>query len=135
MLRELNLSETQREEVREILDEHRAAAEKYREAHKAEFEALRAKAAKAREAGDREAMKAVHEEFKALMEKGPGGPDKALAEVKEVLTAEQAAKLEQMMAKMRERRGDGPGARGDGERPKRGEGEKGGEGKRPKRDQ
>jgi Spy/CpxP family protein refolding chaperone len=129
VLGKLNLTEEQKPKVKEILKAHHEEAEKFRQEHKEEFEALREKARQAREEGDREAMKKVHEDLKALMDKGPGGPLKALEKIKPVLTAEQNATLDKMMADMRERFEDGPPRRKDAP-----EGKEGGDRKKKNND-
>jgi Spy/CpxP family protein refolding chaperone len=77
MKAELGLSDAQAAQIKAI-----------RESHKSEFEALHAKGKALKDSGaDREAMKPIHDEMKALHEKVKG-------EIAQVLTAEQQAKLE-----------------------------------------
>ncbi|MCH8064572.1 MAG: hypothetical protein IIC90_01940, partial [Chloroflexi bacterium] len=86
----------------------------WHEEHKDKFRTLREKMRDAHQAEDKEAVQAVREEIKALMQSAPK-PDAAHDEVRALLTEEQQTTFDERITKMRERmeqwkerRGDGP---------------------------
>jgi Spy/CpxP family protein refolding chaperone len=136
LLKDLNLTEDQHEQIKVVLDDTRDAHMKWREEHADEADALRAEVRKAVEAKDREALAKLREKMKALREDAPK-PEDAVAKIRPILTEEQAtkfdAKLAELKEKMKERAGEmreGRGPRGprpdgesmEGDRPQRPEG-------------
>lgn len=124
VLRELDLTDEQREKIRALAADGRQAMEAWRQEHETELTELREQIADAREARDREKLKGLHEKMKVLH---ASLPEKArlLERIKEVLTDEQRQKLEQRLEELREQRpgpGMGPGD-GEGRKP-RAEGER-----------
>lgn len=131
-LRDLNLSEEQKNKVREILSSHHEKVKAHREAHSEELAKLRQEFQAAREAKDHEKVKQLAEQRRKIME-GVPKPADLINEVKAVLTPDQAktfdALLEDAREQMAERHGQmGPGP--DGKGPK-GEGRGEGKGKGP----
>ncbi|GAB4187668.1 MAG: hypothetical protein Kow00105_02360 [Phycisphaeraceae bacterium] len=98
----LDLTEEQKTQIRDIMKQFGEERRAWHEAHKEDFEALRDKMRAARESDDPEAVKAVHEEIKALMESAPK-PDATHDQIRALLTEEQQAKFDERVAKMRER--------------------------------
>jgi Spy/CpxP family protein refolding chaperone len=111
LIEKLNLTEEQKPKVKAIMEEHRAAAEKYREEHKAEFEAARAKMKEARESKDEAKIKEAREAFRKLMEGGPSLKELG-DKLRAVLTADQQKVLDEELAKIKERMANGPGPGG-----------------------
>jgi len=98
----LDLTEEQKTQIRDIMKQFGEERRAWHEAHKEDFEALREKMRAARESDDPEAVKAVHEEIKALMESAPK-PDATHDQIRALLTEEQQVKFDERVAKMRER--------------------------------
>ncbi|MEM6552003.1 MAG: Spy/CpxP family protein refolding chaperone [Planctomycetota bacterium] len=111
LFKDVNLTETQREEVRTIMAPLREEMEAWHAKAKEVREASRAAMKEAREAGDREAAQAARDkakaEMEALLEERPKVAP-YLDEVRDVLTADQQATFdsnrETIEAKMAERR-------------------------------
>ncbi len=110
-LSRLNLTEDQRTEIRRIAEGHRAEVRAFREAHREARAGYRERLAAAREAGDRDEIRAIHAEMREQL--GENRPDLRgiIDEVKAVLTPEQIEQLENM----RQRRGGGRGGNAGGE--------------------
>ena len=110
ILAKLNLSDDQKAKVGDIMKAHKDAMDKYREEHKTEFEAVRAKMKEAREAKDQDKMKEAYAEMRKLMEAGPSLKDLA-DKIREVLTDEQKKTFDEAVAEMKKRfeNGGGPG--------------------------
>lgn len=96
----VNLTEEQKPQVRAILQEGAEKARAFHEEHKDELQKLREEARAAREAGDREKMKQIAEQYRAIMEKGPRG--ETIAAIKAILTPEQLVQFEANVAKAKE---------------------------------
>ncbi len=114
LLRDLDLSEDQGQQIRSIMQEaqqqHRQAMEQHRE----EIEKID------------EQIRELHERKRELL---GGGPQGVMDQIKDVLNDEQRATFEQRLEEMRDRRGPGPGGPqmdGDGP-PRRGARDGGGE--------
>lgn len=139
LLKDLNLSDAQKEKIRAIGGEFRVKMQKWREEHKDEFQKLREEAHAAREAKDREKGREVMTKLEALRKSGPD-PKSMFEEMGKVLNEEQRAKFEARLKEHRERmekrremwrEGEGrKGPEGDRPKPKRGEGAKGDEKKK-----
>ncbi|NBC10134.1 MAG: hypothetical protein GVY24_00165 [Planctomycetes bacterium] len=136
LFRDIELTDAQKEELREIGQAHRKQVKAWHDEHREELDAIREKMRQARKDQDREAAKAAHEEFKALLETRPK-PDAAFAEMRDVLaTDEDKAQfdenLEAIKQRMKERRERGPR---EGRRPHRdGNDKRDRDGDRPQRD-
>ncbi len=79
--------------VLQILETHRQAAEDWRSENQPALDALKEQFLAAREAGDAEALQAVGEQFKLLMQGRMQLREALMAELSEVLTEEQLAQL------------------------------------------
>lgn len=79
--------------VLQILETHRQAAENWRTENQAALAALKEQFQAAREAGDAEALQALGEEFRQLMQGGLQLREALMAELSEVLSEEQLAQL------------------------------------------
>ena len=108
-LGDLGLSEEQKGKVGEILKPFKEEVGKWREDHKAELEKVRTDLVAAREAKDREKGKAAMQDLRKLLEGAPK-PAEVVGKLKDVLTADQMAKLQ---AKMEEGRGKGRKGKGN----------------------
>lgn len=89
----LGLSAETEAAVLQILETHRQAAEEWRSENQAALDALKEQFLAAREADDAEALQALGEEFKLLMQGRMQLREALLAELSEVLTEEQLAQL------------------------------------------
>lgn len=102
----IDLSDEQKAEIKEIMKAAGEARKAYIEANRDAFAKVREQMNEARESKDREAMKAAHDAFKALMQDGPKPPfDKAKA----VLTDEQLKQFEANLEKAKAGRHNGHG--------------------------
>lgn len=139
LLKDLGLSDAQKEQIHAIGGEFRTKMQKWREEHKDEIQKLREEAKAAREAKDRDKGREAMTKLEALRKSGPD-PKSMFDEMGKVLNEEQRAKFEERLKEHRERMekrremwrdGEGrKGPEGDRPKPKRGEGEKGGEKKK-----
>ena len=97
LLRELNLSEKQQSQLKKINEAKKAEMKKFSEEHKDEIATLNARMDVARKAKDRDAMKKIQAERKALFKKGPLNGDR-LKDLKSVLNDKQLGTLEKRIA-------------------------------------
>jgi len=114
----LDLNDSQKQAVRECMTSHREKAKAFYDEHADEFKAIREKMQAARQADDREAMKAAFEEFRALRSKGPK-PEDLIACIRGNLEGDQVTRFDEAIAKLKERFED-RGPRPGGDRPRRG---------------
>lgn len=107
LFKDVDLTEDQREQVREIMGAGREEMEAWRDEHRDEMEDLRAQMREAHENKDKEQAAAVREKMQQLFESRPKPEDRA-DEIRQILTPEQTeqfdANLEQIKQKMQERR-------------------------------
>ncbi len=121
---DMDLTDEQKEQIRDIMKAHGDERKAWHEEHKDEFQAIREKMRDAR--GDKDAMDAARKEVQALMESAPK-PDATHDQIRALLNEEQQATFDERIAKMRERmeqwrenrkdgppRGRGMGPDGDG---------------------
>lgn len=134
----MDLTDDQKAQIQGVLKKHSDERRAWHEEHKQAFQTLREEMRDARQAKDEQAMKAVRDEVKSLMDSAPK-PDAANEEVRAILTDEQKAVFDERVEKVRERaeqwrerRPDGPrpGMGPDGDGPPRGMGP---DGERPPR--
>lgn len=121
-LSELNLSDDQKTQVREIQGDFRKKLEAFQKEHGDEMKALREEGKAAREAKDREKGKAVGEKMKKLADDNGLGMKAHLDKLRNVLNDEQKAKFDEKVKSRREKGPMGPGMEG-GERGERRRGE------------
>jgi len=119
MMADLNLTDTQKEQIKAIHAKYRVQFEQLREQSRPDVEAARA----ARQAGDTAAARAAMARARSFGTQVAALRQQEHAEVRAVLNAEQRARLDARQAEMRERR-----ARHDSTRRARGA-----EGRRPMR--
>ncbi len=98
----MELTEEQKTQVKETMRAFGDERKAWHEAHRDEIQALKEKMRAARQGDDKEAVKAVHEEIKALMESAPK-PDAAHDEIRGILNEEQQATFDERITKIRER--------------------------------
>ncbi len=128
-LRDLNLTEDQKAQIKTIMDEARDSREKFMDEHKDEVRAIREKMKAAREAKDRDQMKQLGEELRGIMESGPK-PQDTMEKIKGVLTPEQR---DQLQGKLDQWKENHPRPQlEEGERPRRQRPQGDGEGRKPK---
>ncbi len=101
VLDELKLTAEQKSKYDELQAAFKKDADKWKSEHPNSAEAMR----KAREDGDREAVRKLAEERKPLMDARKASVDK----LRESLTAEQKETLDNALEQVRNRRGPGPG--------------------------
>ena len=119
---DMDLTDEQRDQIRETMKTFGDERKAWHEENKDEFRSLRDKMRDAHHADDKEAVQAVREQIKALMESAPK-PDAAHDEVRALLNEEQQATFDERKTKIRKRmeqwkegRDDGPPRHGmDGE--------------------
>ncbi|MEM1209940.1 MAG: Spy/CpxP family protein refolding chaperone [Planctomycetota bacterium] len=140
LFRDIQLTDSQREEVREKMTQARDERRAWMEANGAELRELRERFQDARSIEDTDAMQAIGQELRTMMSAGPQPMDVA-EDVRGMLTEEQAeqfdANLAELETRMEQRRNEarqnaGSGGPG-GERAERGERGAGRDGDRPGR--
>ncbi len=120
LFKDIDLTEDQRVEVREIMEAGRDEMEAWRDEHRDQIKALREQMREAHQAGDDEKAAEVREQLRTLFESRPKPEDRA-DEIREVLTPEQTEQFDQnieaIKQKMQERRDEMKerGPRGDGD--------------------
>ncbi|MEM6333086.1 MAG: Spy/CpxP family protein refolding chaperone [Planctomycetota bacterium] len=138
MFREVNLTDSQKERVREILGEARAERQAWMEANGEQLRELREKMADARAVQDQDAAQAAAQELRTIMSSGLS-PTAIAEDVRAELTPEQAEvfdrNFDEVQQRMRDRvRGEAQGRRGpsgeDGESQRGPRGERGDRGER-----
>ncbi|MCC6682261.1 MAG: Spy/CpxP family protein refolding chaperone [Phycisphaeraceae bacterium] len=97
LLRGIELTDEQREQVKQIMQESREQREAWRNEHKDEVKAAQDEVDKAREA-----LRRAEEKMRNLMENAPGGPKDTAEKIKSILTDDQKAQLEANIEKMKE---------------------------------
>lgn len=118
LLKDLELTEDQKVQIKSIMEEAKGIREDFMEEHGAELDALREKMKEAREAKDREQMKQLADELRAIMEAGPK-PEATVNKIKEVLTPEQREKFDDRVAEFKEKHPrPEPGERPEGKKRK-----------------
>ena len=105
LLSELNLTDDQKAQIKEIVGPYHKELMAWKDANAAELEKLQAAFKAAREAKDRAAVKDAMEKLKALVETAPK-PQGLLEKIKAVLTPEQWEKAKEVLKDWRE---EGPG--------------------------
>jgi len=112
LVKELNLTEEQQVQVKQIWETHVQAMRNYHKEHGAELKELREKMRAARESGDKDEMKKLAEEMKELGKERVGLAQNLEKQLADVLTKEQLAKAKQILRRGRPGRPGGrPGAR------------------------
>tara|TARA_R110002072_G_scaffold42064_4_gene117489 strand:+ start:48061 stop:48897 length:837 start_codon:yes stop_codon:yes gene_type:complete len=112
-----SLSETQREDIRAIMSDHRDATQKFMEENKEKLESMRERAQEARKNaqadGDaepteeqREKARAFQEKMRSFMENTPANKE-AMTKIKAVLSADQLATLEKQIKENRSKQAQG----------------------------
>ena len=108
LLEGLNLTDEQKEKVKAVQAKNAEARTKWEAENKDKLDPIRAKMQAAREKQDREGMRAAFEELRKVSETAPR-PD-LMAQMKDILTAEQLEKLQKRMDELKERfKGGRPG--------------------------
>ena len=97
VLKSLELSEEQAQRVEQIWTTHRQAVENWRKEHQGQFKELHAQAGKAKENKDTEALKAVREKMRKLIELRKRVAEDLFKQLGEVLNDEQMAKVRRAM--------------------------------------
>ena len=121
LLKGIELSEEQRESIKEIMKAHHEKRRAFHEANKDKMQSLKAKMKEARANKDKEAMSEAHEEFKTLMQDAPK-PTDAAEDIRAELTADQQATFDDNLDDVREKikqrhsQGKGKGKKGNGEK-------------------
>ena len=110
-LRDMDLTDEQRQQVREVLASHGQSMRQFREQHGEQMNGLRERMRQAIQARDREQIGAVRDEISRLRDQAPTF-DALLEDLDGILTAEQIAQLEAA----RPERPARPDARGGGMR-------------------
>lgn len=132
LFRDVNLTDVQQEEVRQIVQDATTPMQEYMAQNAAAFREARDAMAQARENQDREAMEAARESMRALRDAGPKVDREALtASVREVLNDSQREVFDANLADFQERRTQRDERRQqmkDGDRPQRGERSRRGDG-------
>jgi len=88
LFRGIELTDTQKQELREIGRAHREQVKAWHEEHRDELEAIREKMRQARQDKDREAAEAAREQFKQLLQTRPK-PDATFDAMRGVLTTDE----------------------------------------------
>jgi len=101
LMRSLDLTEEQREQIKPIMEAHREKMQAYREEHKDEVQALREEMKAARQDQNEEAAKAAGEQLRAIWEGRPK-PEETLAQVRTHLTPEQQEKFDEGVEKIKQ---------------------------------
>jgi hypothetical protein len=99
LLRSFNLAPEEEARVRQILETHHQAVQNWRSENKSKFKEIREQVRSAREAKDREAMKAAREEMKGLMDSRKALHEDLLEQLDDVLDEEQMARVKQLSAR------------------------------------
>ncbi|MFW5682668.1 MAG: hypothetical protein ACOC1G_06650 [Phycisphaeraceae bacterium] len=105
LFKDVELSEEQRKEVRDVMQKHRAGVEKWREENKQEIRKLRERIQEARRDKDRDAARAAFEELLKLGEDRPK-PDALLDDIRGELTAEQVQQFNENVEAIKEKAKD-----------------------------
>jgi len=102
LMKSLELTDAQKEQIRPIMKAHGEKVKAYREANKEQHRELMQQLKQAKENKDRDAAQAVVAKLKELHANRPG-PDAMFAQVRDVLTAEQQKKFDTALAEMKKR--------------------------------
>lgn len=103
LLRDLDLSDEQKTEIRDILKANGDKMREYRESNKEKIDEIREQMKAAREAKDREKMKQLHEQLKAIHEGRPVKMGEVTDQIRTKLTAEQRETFDERVAEMKEK--------------------------------
>ena len=102
LLRDMDLSEKQQDQVREILRDAQQANREWQEKHESELGELRDTMRQAREDRDRDAMRQAGEKWRELREDAPDREETA-DKIRDVLTDEQRKLFDERAEQMRDR--------------------------------
>jgi len=109
---DMDLNDDQKDRIHEVMRSHGDSRRAWHDEHKDEFRALRDKMRNAREADDKDAMQAAHDEIRGLMESAPKFDD-AHDKVRAVLNEEQQATFDERVAKFHDRKDQWKDPHGD----------------------
>ncbi len=111
----MDLSDEQKEQVREAMMAHHEERKAWHEANKERFQSIREQMKAAHEAGDRETMQSLREQVRTLMESAPK-PDATHDTIRGILNEDQQAifdeRIEKIRERMEQRREGGPDGKG-----------------------
>jgi Spy/CpxP family protein refolding chaperone len=129
IISQLGLTPEQAEKGRAIFQAQHEAMQKYRAENAEAMKAAMKRLAEARKSGNAEEIEAAKQELQKLREAAPIGHGELLKQLEGVLTPEQLAKAKELL---KDRVGDRPGPRAQGDRPARGERQQGDRPARPR---
>ena len=112
MLRELNLTEDQQKQVRQIMDTQRQAVENWRKENQATLKDLQKQLEDARESGDKDKIKAARQGIEKVEQSRKALHENLIKQLKDALTPEQLEKAKKFLEQAREQfREEHPGLR------------------------